>query len=100
MVKISALPGLLVFPCRFTSKRRRAAPARSGIPVCLLQVGPAYRMGRPSKHSGETDGLKPAGRAGGPERSSLGRQPGQLEYSLYLFSGDGAKVKGRRRRAT
>ena len=86
-IRISALPDAGV-PCRFTSKEeeaKRSDPIRD--PVCLLQ-GTASRM-RPSRAPQETDGLKLAGLVG--QAVSLGEQP--LEYSLYLFSGDGTKVK-------
>ncbi len=86
-VKISALPDVGV-PCRFTSKEeeaKRSDPIRD--PVCLLQWDRIPDEAEQSTQ--ETDGLKLAGLVG--QAVSLGEQP--LEYSLYLFSGDGAKVK-------
>ncbi len=86
-VKISALPDAGV-PCRFTSKEeeaKRSDPIRD--PVCLLQWDRIPDEAEQSTQ--ETDGLKLAGLVG--QAVSLGEQP--LEYSLYLFSGDGAKVK-------
>ncbi|QFH85705.1 DUF4165 domain-containing protein [Enterobacter hormaechei] len=86
-VKISALPDAGV-PCRFTSKEeeaKRSDPIRD--PVCLLQWDRIPDEAEQSTQ--ESDGLKLAGLVG--QAVSLGEQP--LEYSLYLFSGDGAKVK-------
>ncbi|MNS28005.1 hypothetical protein D3C72_599680 [compost metagenome] len=86
-VKIFALPDAGV-PCRFTSKEdeaRRSDPIRD--PVCLLQWDRTPDEAEQSTQ--ETEGLKLAGLVG--QAVSLGEQP--VEYSLYLFSGDGSKVK-------
>ncbi|MDV0844944.1 Ig-like domain-containing protein, partial [Klebsiella quasipneumoniae subsp. quasipneumoniae] len=86
-VKIFALPDAGV-PCRFTSKEeeaKRSDPIRD--PVCLLQWDRTPDEAEQSTQ--ETEGLKLAGLVG--QAVSLGEQP--VEYSLYLFSGDGSKVK-------
>jgi len=86
-VKIYALPELGV-PCRFTTKEdvaMAADPIRD--PVCLLQ------WDRTPDEAEQTtqvnNGMNVAGLVG--QAVSIGEQP--VDYSLYLFSGDGSKVK-------
>lgn len=86
-VKIYALPELGV-PCRFTTKAdvaMAADPIRD--PVCLLQWD--RTPDEAEQTTQDNNGMKVAGLVG--QAVSIGEQP--VEYSLYLFSGDGSKVK-------
>ncbi|MDA1379417.1 hypothetical protein PCI56_05590 [Plesiomonas shigelloides subsp. oncorhynchi] len=86
-MKIYALPETGV-PCRFTTKvdvAMAADPIRD--PVCLLQWD--RTPDEAEQTTQETNGMKVAGLVG--QAVSVGEQP--VEYSLYLFSGDGSKVK-------
>lgn len=86
-VKIYALPEVGV-PCRFTTKQSEAMaadPIRD--PVCLIQWDRAPDEAEQAVQ--DNNGLKVAGLVG--QAVSVGEQP--VEYSLYLFSGDGSKVK-------
>lgn len=86
-VKIYALPETGV-PCRFTTKAdvaMAADPIRD--PVCLLQWD--RTPDEAEQTTQDTNGMKVAGLVG--QAVSIGEQP--VEYSLYLFSGDGSKVK-------
>ncbi|HHG1136039.1 TPA: Ig-like domain-containing protein [Klebsiella pneumoniae] len=86
-VKIYALPESGV-PCRFTTKEdvaMAADPIRD--PVCLLQWD--RTPDEAEQTTQDNNGMKVAGLVG--QAVSIGEQP--VEYSLYLFSGDGSKVK-------
>ncbi|NVK74593.1 MAG: DUF4165 domain-containing protein [Oceanospirillaceae bacterium] len=86
-VKIYALPEQGV-PCRFTMKEdvaMAADPIRD--PVCLLQWD--RTPDEAEQTTQDNNGIKVAGLMG--QAASIGEQP--VEYSLYLFSGDGSKVK-------
>lgn len=86
-VKIYALPEAGV-PCRFTTKQSDAMaadPIRD--PVCLIQWDRIPDEAEQAVQ--DNNGLKVAGLVG--QAVSVGEQP--VEYSLYLFSGDGSKVK-------
>lgn len=86
-VKIYALPEAGV-PCRLTTRQSEATaadPIRD--PVCLLQWD--RTPDEAEQTTQDNNGMKVAGLVG--QAVSIGEQP--VEYSLYLFSGDGSKVK-------
>lgn len=86
-VKIYALPEVGV-PCRLTTRQSEATaadPIRD--PVCLIQWD--RTPDEAEQTTQDNNGMKVAGLVG--QAVSIGEQP--VEYSLYLFSGDGSKVK-------
>jgi hypothetical protein len=86
-VRIYAMPEVGI-PCRFTSKESEAKatdPIRD--PVCLLEWDKTPDETEQAMQ--DNQGLTIAGLVG--QALKLGEQP--VAYSLYLFSGNGAKVK-------
>lgn len=88
-VRISAIPEADV-PCRFTTdddEARSADPIRD--PVCYFQWNRLPDGVEPISYSRENSEAHLPGLVG--QAGSQGEQP--IEYSLYMYSGDGTRVK-------